>query len=160
MKPTLKDLRTTYRILSKIDFPVPQELLVTLANKIKEEEKSRTYRKIARMSEEDLIRYQSLHKRHLRINLPCGRIIEEKINENTFYSALKEIDFAQILTLNIQCKGKPCFVGFKEPRKQLNGYKMLRESCFVLRGIKPDERLKLLHRLDEALQLNWDIELL
>lgn len=41
MKPTLKDLRTTYRVLSKIDADVPSQLLVKLADMIKAEEKSR-----------------------------------------------------------------------------------------------------------------------
>lgn len=159
-KPTLKDLRTTYRVLSKFDEPVPQSLLVALADKIKAEEKSRTYRKIARMTEEDLIRFQATPKRRLRINLPDGRIIQEKKNENTFFLALKEIDFNDLLSQHIILRGMPLFVGFKEKRKQLTHYKMLKESCFVLRSVKPEERMSLLKKLDEALQLNWDIELI
>lgn len=160
MKPTLKDLRVTYRVLEKLEENVPQQLLIALAERIKAEEKSRHYRKIARMSEEDLIRYQAAPKRRLRINLPDGRIIQEKTNENTFYSALRELDFASVLHLDLRQKNKPIFVGFKEPRKLLTGHKMLHEGCFVLRNIKPDERLKLLHKIDESLQLNWEIELM
>lgn len=156
-KPTLKDLRTTYRVLSKLDEPVPQSLLVALADRIKAEEKSRQYRKIARMSEEDLIRYQATPKRKLRINLPDGRIIQERTNEATFYTALREMDFAAILALGLNHRGTPLFVGFAQPRKQLTRHKMLHEGCFVLRSIKPDERLPLLQELDERLQLNWDI---
>lgn len=159
-KLTLKELRTTYRVLSKIDEPVPQRLLVALADRIKAEEKSQQYRKLARMSEEDLIRYQSSPRRRLRINLSDGRIIQEKTNEGTFYSALREMDFARVLALDLWQKDKPLFVGFSTPRKQVTGYKMLHESCFVLRGIKPTDRIKLLQRLDEALQLHWDIVLM
>lgn len=159
-KPSLKDLRTTYRVLSKLDYQVPQELLVTLASKIKAEEQSRQYRKIARMTEEDLIRYQTTPRRRLRINLPDGRIIQEKTNEATFYSALRELDFTKVLTLEYAQRGKPLFVGFAEPRKQLNGYKMLHEGCFVLRTIKSDQRIPLLQFIDEALQLNWDIKMM
>lgn len=160
MKPTLKDLRTTYRVLSHLEEPVPQELLIFLSELIKAEEKSRHYRKMARMSEEDLIRYQAAPKRRLRINLPNGRIIQEKTNEDTFYTALREIDFAQILAFDLKIKGQPIFVGFSQPRKLLIGHKMLHDGCFVRRNLKSDERLKLLQRLDEALQLNWEILLM
>lgn len=160
MKPTLKDLRTTYRVLSKIDEKVPQQLLISLAERIKAEEKSREYRKIAKMSEEDLIHYQAMQKRRLRVNLPDGRIIQEKTNENTFYAALRELVFPDVLALNLHRKGKPLFVGFDKPRKQLVGHKYLHDGCFVVRSLKSDERLNLLQRLDEALQLNWEIELM
>lgn len=160
MKPTLKDLRVTYRVLEKLDENVPQQLLIALAERIKAEEKSRQYRKIARMSEEDLIRYQAAPKRRLRINLPDGRIIQEKTNENTFYTALRELDFEKVLELGLKRRSTPIFVGFKTPRKLLSGHKMLHEGCFVIRNLKSDERLSLLQRLDEALQLNWEIILM
>lgn len=160
MKPTLKDLRTTYRVLQKLDYDVPPQLLITLADKIKAEEKSRQYRKIAKMSEEDLIRYQSAPKRKLRINLPDGRIIQEKTNESTFYTALKELDFKEVLALGLKRKTTPLFVGFDQPRKQLEGHKMLHEGCFVLRSIKPEERYSLLQKIDEELRLNWEILLM
>ena len=156
-KPTLKDLRTTYRVLSKMTDGVPQPLLVRLAEMIRAEERSRQYRKIARMSEEDLIRFQSQPRRKLRINLPDGRIVQERTNEQTFYTALRELDFASVLALNLKHRTAPIFIGFEQPRKQLTGYKMLRESCFVLRSLKPEERVPLLKRIDEALQLNWEI---
>lgn len=159
-KPTLKDLRTSYRVLSKMTQGVPQDLLVTLADLIKAEEKSRNYRKLARMTEEELIRYQACPKRRLRINLPDGRIVQEKTNEATFYTALRELNFSAVLALDMNIKGKPLFVGFKEPRKQLTGYKMLKESCFALRISKGDDRLNLLRRLDEKLRLNWEIQLI
>lgn len=157
-KPTLKDLRTAYRVLTQLtDDLVPQPLLVRLAGMIKAEEQSRQYRKLARMTEEDLIRYQAYEPRRLRINLPDGRIIQEKTNEQTFYSALRELDFAAVVSLDLRLHNKPLFVAFASPRRQFNGYKTLRESCFVLRSIKPDERLALLRRLDEALRLGWEI---
>ncbi len=159
-KPTLKDLRTTYRVLTRIKADIPQPLLVTLADMIKAEEKSRRYRKIAKMSEEDLIRYQASPKRRLRINLPDGRIIQEKTNESTFYAALREVDFPTLLSLGLTRQSIPIFVGFKEKRTLLVGHKMIRESCFVIKNLKPDERIKLLHHIDTHLQLNWDIELM
>lgn len=159
-KINLKDLRTTYRVLSRIDEPVPHELMVALAKRIRNEEKSRAYRKIARMSEEELIQYQASPKRRLRINLSDGRIIQEKTNEATFYNALREIDFSSLLALGLRQKASPIFVGFTSKRLQLNGYKLLHESCFVLRSIKPADRIMLLRRIDEELRLNWDIELL
>lgn len=159
-KPTLKDLRTAYRVLTRINTDVPQHLLVTLADMIKAEEKSRRYRKIAKMSEEDLIRYQASPKRRLRINLPDGRIIQEKTNEQTFYAALREVDFPSLLSLGLTHRGVPIFVGFKEKRTLLVGHKMLQESCFVSKSLKSDERIKLLHHIDSSLRLSWDIELM
>lgn len=159
-KPSLKDLRTTYRVLTGIGTDVPQSLLVSIAERIKAEEKSRKYRKIARMSEEELIRYQSVPRRKLRINLPDGRIIQEKTNEQTFYAALREGDFSQMLAMGLMSGRKPVFIGFCHSRKMLVGYKMLHESCFVLRSIKPEERVPLLQRIDQTLHLNWDIELI
>lgn len=159
-KPTLKDLRNTYRVLSHLDAEVPQALLVILADMIKTEEQSRQYRKIARMTEEDLIRYQAVPHRRIRINLPDGRIIQEKNNEATFYTALREIDFPSILSLQLTRRGTPLFVGFGKPRQLLVGHKMLHPGCFVVRNIKSDERLKILQYLDQTLQLGWDIVLM
>lgn len=156
-KPTLKDLRTTYSVLTKLTDGVPQPLLVRLAAMIRAEEQSRQYRKLARMTEEDLIRYQAHEPRRLRINLPDGRIVQEKTNEQTFYSALRELDFGAVVSLDLRMHGNPIFVAFATPRKQYNGYKALRESCFVLRSLRPDERVSLLQRLDEALCLGWEI---
>jgi len=161
-KPTLKDLRTTYRVLSKMEDEelVPQALLVTLAESIKKEEKTRQYRKIAKMSEEDLIRYQSVPKRRLRINLPDGRIIQEKTNEETFFKAMQELEPEVASALGLEHKGKPLFVHFEEPRKQLNGYKMIRIGFFVLRQMKSEERMNLLNKIDAKLKLNWEIVLM
>jgi len=156
-KPTLKDLRTAYRVLTHIDADVPQELLIYLAEQIKATEKHRLTNKIARMSEEDLIRFQDAPRRRLRINLPDGRIIQEKTNELTFYAALREADPAKILSLGIQVRGKALIAGFPPERKQFNGHKFLTPGYFVIRGVKPDERLEILTRIDESLQLNWTI---
>lgn len=155
-RPSLKDLRTTYRVLSRLDVAVPQPLLVALADRIKAEEKSRQYRKIARMTEEQLISYQSSPRRKYRINLPDGRIIQERTNEATFYAVLREVPFADLLALDIQVKGHPLFVGFDHPRRLLTGHRMLSEGCFVWRGVRPEDRVALLQRIDEALRLNWD----
>jgi len=159
-KPTLKELRTTYLVLSHMGEEVPQSLLVMLAEQIKAEEKSRQYRKIARMSEEDLIRYQAVPRRRLRINLPDGRIIQEKTNELTFYKALQELEPNQVVSLELKIKTRSIFVLFDEPRKQLVGHKMIREGFFVLRQLKSEERIQLLKKLEEKLQMNWDIVLM
>lgn len=159
-KPTQKELRTTYLVLSHMGEEVPQSLLVTLAEQIKAEEKSRQYRKIARMSEEDLIRYQAVPRRRLRINLPDGRIIQEKTNELTFYKALQELEPNQVVSLELKIKTRPIFVLFVEPRKQLVGHKMIREGFFVLRQLKSEERIQVLKKLEEKLQMNWDIVLM
>lgn len=157
MKPTLKDLRTTYRVLSKLNYDVPKPLLVALADLIKDEEKLRKNHKIARMSEEDLIRYQASPRRRLRINLPDRRIIQEKTNEETFYTALREVDFSLLLSLDLLNQGHPIFVGFDSPRRQYKDHKQLQPGQFVYRKIKSQDRMNLLRRIDESLHLNWEI---
>lgn len=159
-KPSLKDLRTAYRVLSHLEAEVPQSLLVHLADLIKSEERSRQYRKLARMTEEDLIRYQATPRRRLRINLPDGRILQERTNELTFYAALRELDPLRVMALGFQHRDQPLFVLFDGPRRQLNGHKLLSEGWFVVRGLKSDQRLQLLRQLDQVLCLDWDILLI
>lgn len=157
-RPTLKDLRTTYRVLTRFDAAaVPQSLLVALAERIRAEERQRQSRKIARMTEEQLISYQEAPMRKFRVNLPDGRIIHERTNEATFYAALREVPFARLLALDLRHKERSLFVGFDRPRRLLVGHRMLSEGCFVWRGIKAEERVPLLRRIDESLQLGWDI---
>lgn len=156
--PTLKDLRTTYRVLSHLETEVPQPLLIALAERIKKLEQRKLTNRIARMSEEDLIRYQETARRRLRINLPDGRIIQEKTNEATFYAALKEANPAKVMSLDIQVRGHALLVGLAPERKQLTGHKLLASGCFVVRGTKAAERYKILERIDASLQLDWKIE--
>lgn len=158
--PTLKDLRTTYRVLSHLDVEVPQPLMVALAERIKATEKRRLTNRISRMTEEDLIRFQDTPRRRLRINLPDGRIVQEKTNEATFYSALKEADPARILQLDLSVRRHPLMVGFNSERKLLPGHKLVAPGIFVYRSIKPEERLEILRLIDQRLELNWTIVLI
>lgn len=159
-KISLRDLRITYRTLQRLPADeVPSQLIVTLAEMIKQEERHQLTNKISRMSEEDLIRYQDTPRRRLRIDLPDGRIIQQKTNELTFWEALREAGPRRIALLDITLRQRPFVVAMDPKRKQLNGYKALGDGCFVLRSVRPDERLDLLRRLDAALQLGWDIRL-
>lgn len=158
--PTLKDLRTTYRVLSHLDVEVPQPLMVALAERIKATEKRRLTNRISRMTEEDLIRFQDTPRRRLRINLPDGRIVQEKTNEATFYTALKEADPARILQLNLAVRRHPLMVGLNPERKLLPGHRLVAPGIFVYRGIKPEERLEILRLIDQRLELNWTIVLI
>lgn len=156
----LKDLRITYRTLSKVSLPVevPQELLIALANLIRDKERTRLERRVSRMTDEALSRYHQGPKHRFRVNLPDGRIVHERRMEETFYSALRLVPFAQLLALGLQVRGRDLFVGFDQPRLRLAGYKRLCDGCFVLAGLHSNERLPLLQRIDEALRLNWDFE--
>lgn len=158
--PTLKDLRTTYRVLSHIDADVPKELLIDIAERIRRKESIKLSNRIARMTEEDLIHFQDIQHHRIRIDLPDGRIIQEKTNDMTFIVALKEAGPAKIFLLGITVKKKPLIVNLPEDRKQLVGHKYLVPGYFVIRGIKSAERLKLLERIDNALQLDWKIQLI
>jgi len=157
--PTLKDLRTTYRVLSHLDAKVPKELLIDIAERIRKKESIKMSNRIARMTEEDLIRFQDIKHNRIRIDLPDGRIIQEKTNDMTFVVALKEANPSLIHSLGIMIKKKPLIVNLPEDRKQLVGHKFLVPGYFVVRGIKPSERLKLLERIDESLRLDWKIQL-
>lgn len=159
-KPSLKDLRTAYRVLSHLEADVPPTLLVHLADLIKGEERSRQYRKLARMTEEDLIRYQATPRRRLRINLPDGRILQERTNELTFYAALRLLDPLRVMALGMQHRGQPLFVLFDGPRRQLTGHKYLSDGWFVVRNLRSEQRLELLRQLDQHLHLAWDILLI
>lgn len=158
--PTLADLRTTYRVLSHIEEKVPQRLLVSLAEKIKLLESRKLSNRIAHMTEEDLIKFQETTKRRIRINLPDGRIIQEKTNEATFYTALIEADPSKVLPLNIVEKKQSLIISLPPERKFFPKYKFLIPGFFVSRSVKAEERLNILKRIDEALQLNWDIKLI
>lgn len=159
-KPTLKDLRTTYRVLSHLESNlVPQGLLIELAEQIKHLEKRKLTNRIARMSEEDLIRFQAISHHRLRIDLPDGRIVQEKTNEATFYMALREADLEKVSRLGLTVRGNALLVTLPKERIQLNGHKRLEPGYFVVRGVKPEERRALLERIDKSLQLEWTIRL-
>lgn len=156
--PTLKDLRTTYRVLTHIAaVPVANELLVYLAEQIQATEQRKLNNRISRMTEEDLIRYQEAPRHRIRINLPDGRIIQEKTNEQTFYMALIEAGIQNVHSLGIVVRGRPLLVQFGPERRQFNGHKLLAPGYFVVRGVKPAERLQILRQMDERLRLNWAI---
>ena len=112
------------------------------------------------MSEEDLISYESRRKTSLRVNLPDGRLLHFRTNDQTFEAALREIDPEQMKTVDLRIKGRPLLL-FDDSRKRqrITGYKLVHPGLFVCRKTTSQEKLAALQRLDETLQLNMEIEL-
>lgn len=159
-KPTLKELRTTYRILSHLDTQVPCDLLIFLSNQIKQlEDQKRTHR-LAKMSEEELIRLQSAPRNKLRIELPDGRFIQEKTNQATFFSALLAAGPEQIAMANICHNRHPLIVQLPLQRQVLIGHKRIAPGVFAYRNVPASARKKLLQQIDETLNLCWNIKYL
>lgn len=159
-KCTLKDMRTALRVLESLDIEVPCNLLAELSQRIRREEDMRSSRKMDRMSEEDLITYGSRKRTSLRVNLPDGRLLHFRTNDQTFEAALREIDLERMKTVDLRIKGRPLLlIDDSRKRQRITGYKYVCPGLFVYRKTTSQEKLTALQQLDVALQLNMDIEL-
>ena len=158
--PSLKELRATHRVLTMLDFPVPNELKLYISSQIAEKEKRMRQRKIDRMSEEELIAFDGKKHYRLRVYLKDGRFIQMKTNRLTFEQALKEIDFTLAPHFDLRLGSKPLFhVDASEKQRRVQKYHFIKPGLFVLSGISASRLKEILERLDEFLELGWDIEL-
>ena len=154
----LKDLKIAYNVLAELDYDVPNDLLVLLADTIRDKEQRQNERRLSRMTEEDLIKHQNKQKRKLRINTIDGRLIHKRTNEETFRSAFAELDMERVVAMNLQLRGKPPIVeDITNKRKRQRGYALIKPGYFVLAKSSGEEKLRILGLIDEELQLNWDI---
>ena len=148
----LKDLKIAYNVLAELDYDVPNDLLVLLADTIRDKEQRQNERRLSRMTEEDLIKHK------LRINTIDGRLIHKRTNEETFRSAFAELDMERVVAMNLQLRGKPLIVeDITNKRKRQRGYALIKPGYFVLAKSSGEEKLRILGLIDEELQLNWDI---
>lgn len=156
----LKDLKIAYNVLCELDYPVPTELLVQLSQTIRTKETGSLERKMARMSDEQLIRYAEKQKRTLRIYLPDGRMIQKSTTEATYRAAFKEIEPEAAVRLNLR-RGHRDVIRYDETmqRKRYKHYFYLKPGYFLLDVASAAERYAILQAIDEQLQLNWEIEL-
>lgn len=156
----IKDLKIAYNVLCELDHPVPKELLVHLSQKIRSTETRSMERKMARMSEEQLIRFAEKQKRTLRIYLPDGRMIQKSTTEATYRAAIKELGPEKAVGLNLRW-GRKEVIRYDETmqRKRYKNYFYVKPGYFLLDVASAADRYAILHAIDEQLQLNWEIEL-
>lgn len=158
---TLKDLKTTYNTLSELDYPVPTELLVHLADRIRTQETTTRQRRLSRMTEEQLIRLESKQKRALRIYLPDGRMICKPSTLATYREAIREIGAERISPLHLKL-GRKEVIRYDATlkRKRYHKHYFLQPGYFLYDAANTTERYTVLIRIDQLLHLDWEIELL
>jgi len=155
----IKDLKIAYNVLSELDYPVPKDLLVHIAQKIRTQETTTMQRRIARMSEEQLIRLDSKQKRTLKIYLPDGRMIQKSNSALTFREAIKEIGAEKIAPLHLMVgRHDIILTDATLKRRRIKHYYFLQPGYFLLDKTTPIERYTILSQIDELLRLNWEIE--
>lgn len=156
----IKDLKIAYNVLCELDHPVPTDLLVHLAQKIRTIETKTTERKMARMSEEQLIHLAEKQKRTLRIYLPDGRLIQKPSSEATYREAVREIGAELIAPLNLKV-GRKNLIRRDETllRRRYKHYFYLKPGYFLAEAATAAERYAILRTIDERLHLDWEIEL-
>lgn len=161
MKPSLKDLRTTNRVLTMLEFPVSNDLKLYISSQIQEIEQRMKQRKINRMTEEELIAFDEKKHFRLRVHLEDGRFIQMKSNKATFEQAIREIDFDLAPHFDVKMGAKPLF--HTDPtakQRRVKNYIFVKPGLFVLQGQSANRMRDILERLDAFLELGWDIELL
>lgn len=157
---TLTDLKTTYNVLCELDYPVPTDLLVHLAERIRATEARNAERKLARMTEEQLIRLSSKPKRRLKIYTADGRMIQKDTAEATFREAIRELDAEILAEMDLRIGRKQLILRDETlARKRISGYVFLRPGYFLIASSTSAAKYDVLRKIDAQLQLNWDIEL-
>lgn len=155
----IKDLKIAYNVLSELDHPVPKDLLVDIAQKIRSQETATMQRRIARMTEEQLIQLDSKQKRTIKIYLPDGRMIQKSNSALTFREAIKEIGADKIVPLHLKNGRKDIIhTDATLKRRRIKHYYFLQPGYFLLDTINSTNRYTILTQIDELLRLNWEIE--
>lgn len=156
----LKDLKITYNTLCELDSPVPKELLVSIAERVRDMETRALERKKARMTEEQLIHLSEKQKRVLRIYLPDGRMVQKPTSQAAYRAAVREIEPERMAALRLSWRRKELIrYDASLARRRYTHYYFLKPGYFVLDPSTTAERFAILQSLDKALHLNWDIEL-
>lgn len=156
--PTLRELRITLNVLATLEEEVPNTLLLALSERIKAKEKQKLTRKLNRMTEEELIRYQERPRRSLRVVLSDGRLIKGRTNDQTFLQVLKTVGFEQLCSIEMRIRRSPLlYIDSTRERVLHRGYVLLMPGVFVLRKTTSDEKRHVLETLDQQFQLGWEI---
>lgn len=160
-QPSIKDLRTTLNVLATLEVPVPDEVLITLSERIQQREQQKLTRKLNRMSEEQLIHYSSRQKKTLRVVLKDGRLLQGKTNDITFVEALRAIDPEQLAAVTYWVRSHPLVVYDDTANKRLyKHYFIVTPGVLVYGKTTAAEKKTILDYLDEKFQLNWEVNII
>lgn len=158
---TITDLKTAYNVLCDLDYPVPQELLVHMAQRIRATEMHNAERRVSRMTEEQLIRLANKQRRILRIYTADGRMIQRASAELTFREAIRELSPDELAQLGLRVGRKQVILRDEtQARRRIHGYYFLQPGYFLLSGTRAVDKYDILRRIDAQLRLNWEIELI
>lgn len=156
----LKDIKIAYNVLCELDYAVPTELLVHIAEQVRSCESRMVERRLARMTEEQLIHLENKQKRILRIYLPDGRMIQKPSSEDTFRQAIREIGPERIAALGLRVGRKELILtDATMRRKRIRNRYFLQPGYFLLDGCTAMEKYRVLTAIDDLLRLNWEIKL-
>ncbi len=160
IKPNIKDLRTTLHVLDFFGNLAPDELKVEISKCIRQAEDTKTEKRMSRLSDDELYKYENRKKTTLRINLSDGRLIQRKTNDQTFDAALLEIGLERLATTSFFIKNHPLVLHDATlQRRRCTGYRYLAPGLFVYKKTTVFEKQNALLHYDECLCLDWDIEI-
>lgn len=157
----IKDLKIAYNVLCELDYPVEEQLLVHLSQRIRAIETRTAERRLSRMSEEQLIHESEKQKRTIRIYTPDGRLIQKTTSEATYRAAVQQfVDVEAASRLGLQL-GRREVIRRDETmlRRRYKHYFYLQPGYFLLDAPTAADRYAILRLIDEGLHLNWEIEL-
>ena len=158
-KIKLKDLKTANQVLLRLDYPVPTELKAHISSLIRSEEESLKERRMERMTDEQLLRLDERHRTKLRVTTSDGRIIQSRLNVETFMLALKESGADHLTFDGMRVRSRQVAI-YNPSRQRISGYLPLNEGLFIFRGFSACEMQSVLLHIDQQLQLDWTIEVL
>lgn len=157
---SVRDLKIVLSLLDALETNVPKDVTDEIISLIHAKESQKEQRKLSRMTEEDLARYQNRRRSKLRVETADGFLIEHKNNDDTMKDAIERIGLDRVQYIEYMVKRKPLFyVDVTENRKRISGYTFLRPGLFLYKRTTAVQKLEILQYLDETFQLDWDIEL-
>lgn len=158
---TIKDLKIAYNVLCELDYPVEEDLLVHLSQRIRATETRTTERRLSRMTEEQLIHESERQKRTIRIYTQDGRLIQKPTSQATYRAAVQQfVDVEAAAGLGLRL-GRKDVIRRDETmkRRRYKHYFYLQPGYFLLDAPTAADRYAILRMMDERLHLNWEIEL-
>lgn len=113
-----------------------------------------------RMSEEQLIAEDEKKHTRLRVTLQDGRFIQMKYNKDTFEQVIKEINWSTPPN-DLMLGNKQVFhIDPSGKQRRVKNYLFIKPGFFVLKGKTTNQMKEILERLNQAMQMGWDVELI
>lgn len=170
-QPSLKELRTALNVLTTLDVKAPEALLVELTDRIFELERVQKVRRMNRMTEEEIIKYEGRQRTTLRVTVrdglaAGGRLLQAKNNGATFMLALLAMDVERAVAADYRIRRNPLFIkdnaaGAKDGqvrRRRIKNYVPLLPGLYVYMKTTAAEKKRTLEFFDELFGLNWEID--